>query len=326
MIVPDHWAEARRQHRASGKQLTVRRFGWSVTNAADAQRMAEERAADALRRILAGQRLTRTERKLAYNGADGIPIREEVLARHGQEVITRNAYGARCLNTPRALFADIDGGNWNPDWCHGVLLGVLAIVSIVVAALLDRWKLGIALLIGSFLFSGPLASTGSRLLLAFRGGAEALMRRRLRRFLGTHPEWNVRVYRTPAGFRLMAVHRPFDAREPAVAQFFKAVGVDPLYARMCERQHCFRARLTAKPWRLGIRSHLRPRPGVWPVHAERLPLRQAWVREYESKAVAAASCHFLEGLGSGRTDDSLRAVIELHDRESKALSHQLPIA
>lgn len=87
MIVPDHWAEARCQHRAPGKQITVRRFGWSMTSARDAEQMAAERASDALRRILAGQRLTRTERKQAYNGADGIPIREEVLARHGEDVI-----------------------------------------------------------------------------------------------------------------------------------------------------------------------------------------------------------------------------------------------
>jgi hypothetical protein len=326
MIVPDHWAEARCQHRAPGKQITVRRFGWSVTSAEDAQRMAGERAAEALRRILAGQRLTKTERKLAYNGADGIPIREEVLARHGEEVITRNAYGAHCLNTPRALFADIDGGGWSPTRSHGIVLGVLAVLSILTAAWLDRWKLGIALLAGSFLFSGPLATAGSRILLALMGGSDALMHRRLRRFLAAHPEWNVRVYRTPAGFRILAVHRPFDAREPAVVQFFKAVGVDPVYARMCERQRCFRARLTAKPWRVGIRSHMRPRPGVWPIREESLPLREAWVREYEAKAAGLASCHFVESLGSGRMDNSLLDVIELHDRASKALSPQLPIA
>lgn len=297
-----------------------------MTSARDAEQMAAERASDALRRILAGQRLTRTERKQAYNGADGIPIREEVLARHGEEVITRNAYGAHCLNTPRALFADIDGGGWSPARSHGIVLGLLAVLSIAAAAALDRWKLGIALLAGSFLFSGPLATAGSQALLALMGGSDALVGRRLRRFLAAHPEWQVRVYRTPAGFRLLAVHRPFDAREPAVAQFFKAVGVDPVYARMCERQRCFRARLTAKPWRVGIRSHMRPRPGIWPVRQESLPLREAWVREYEAKAAGSASCHFLESLGSGRTDDSLRAVIELHDHESKALSHELPLA
>ncbi len=108
MIVPDHWAEARRQHREPGRQVTVRRFGWSATSAEAAQAMADQRAEEALRRLLAGEKLARREPKVPYNGAAGVPIREEVLARHGEEVVTRNAYGARCLNSPAALFADVD--------------------------------------------------------------------------------------------------------------------------------------------------------------------------------------------------------------------------
>ena len=108
MIVPDHWAEARRQHRSAAQRFTVRRFGWSTTSPADAERMAEARADEALQGLIAGQALARREPKVAYNGATGTPIREEVLARHGEHVITRNAYGARCLNTAKVLFADIE--------------------------------------------------------------------------------------------------------------------------------------------------------------------------------------------------------------------------
>jgi hypothetical protein len=102
MIVPDHWAEARKQHRASGKQITVRRYGWSATSEADALANAEARVDEALRRIVAGEKLDKREPKVPYNGAAGVPIREEVLARHGEQVITRNAYGAHCLNSPNA--------------------------------------------------------------------------------------------------------------------------------------------------------------------------------------------------------------------------------
>jgi hypothetical protein len=80
MIVPDYWAEGRAEHRARGKQVTVRRFGWSEVSQQDAQTMADARAAEALARILAGQTLPRRDRKIAYNGADGLPIREEVIA------------------------------------------------------------------------------------------------------------------------------------------------------------------------------------------------------------------------------------------------------
>jgi hypothetical protein len=62
--------------------------------------MAEQRADEALASLLAGKPLARRERKAAYNGASGVPIREEVLARVGETVITRNGYGAHCLNPP----------------------------------------------------------------------------------------------------------------------------------------------------------------------------------------------------------------------------------
>ena len=108
MIVPEFWAEGRVQERLQGRQVTMRRFGWSDTSQDEAQRHADERAREALALLAAGQPVVRRELKLAYNGAEGVPIREEILSRHDAAVVTRNLYGARCLNTPDVLFADID--------------------------------------------------------------------------------------------------------------------------------------------------------------------------------------------------------------------------
>jgi hypothetical protein len=318
MIIPDHWAEARKQHRAAGRQITVRRFGWSTLSADDALAMAERRAEEALARLVAGEVLPRREIKIPYNGADGMPIREEVLGRHGDEVITRNAYGARCLNSPSALFADVD---FESSSMLKLILGTLALllsVSVLAGFLQGSWRLGLGLLIASVLMSAPIARALQRLGVAARGGAEALARRRLAGFLATHADWNVRVYRTPGGLRLLATHRPFGPREPEVSEFFRSLAVDPIYARMCLNQKCFRARLTAKPWRIGIASHIKPRPGVWPVAPERLALRTAWISEYERRALQFASCRFLESLGSGLVHYRIQPVIELHDRESRS--------
>jgi hypothetical protein len=41
-----------------------------------------------------------------WNG--GTPIREEVLERRDESVMTRNSYGAHCLNTENVAIADID--------------------------------------------------------------------------------------------------------------------------------------------------------------------------------------------------------------------------
>jgi hypothetical protein len=108
MIVPEYWVRARGQGRSGRRQVTVHRYGWSDTSLVDATKMAETRVDEALQQILAGARLERRESLGVYNGADGVPIREEVVSRSGASVISRNSYGARCLNTPDVLFADID--------------------------------------------------------------------------------------------------------------------------------------------------------------------------------------------------------------------------
>lgn len=326
MIVPDHWAEARRQHKQPGRQVTVRRFGWSDTSREEAQAMAERRAEEALARLLAGEPLPRREPKVPYNGAAGVPIREEVLARRGEEVITRNAYGARCLNSPAALFADVDF-----EQTLGVRKVLAAFALLFVLAISAGWLSGsrgvaIALAVASLFGALPLARLLERTGVAMQGGAEQRARRRLERFVAAHAAWNVRLYRTPAGLRLLATHRPCEATEDEVAAFFEAVGADPMYVRMCRNQRCFRARLTAKPWRIGIAGHLRPRPGVWPVAPVALPRRAAWVADYERRAAGFASCRYLGSVGSGLVHERLQPVVELHDRESRAHAAQVPLA
>jgi hypothetical protein len=319
MIVPDYWAEAVRQQRRNGKQFTVRRYGWSSASQEEAQSMADSRAQEALRRIVSGEVLDRRERKVAYNGAEGIPIREEVLARFGEEVITRNVYGAHCLNSPNVLFADIDftaePGARPPLFAFVTLAAAAAVAGIS----LRSWGLSLGLLFVSLITAAPLASLLARLLVAGRGGAEHIARQRLVGFVANHPTWNLRLYRTPAGFRVLATHQTFEAEAPEVLDFFAAVSADPVYVRMCMNQRCFRARLTAKPWRIGISAHMRPRPGVWPVRPEMLGVRNAWIADYEARSAAFAACCFVESIGSGVVQESLQSVIDLHDRESRAL-------
>jgi hypothetical protein len=151
-----------------------------------------------------------------------------------------------------------------------------------------------------------------------KGGVEGSVRTRIARFIAGHPEWHLRLYRTPAGMRVLAMHRTFDPEEPAVADCFHALGVDPIYARMCHNQHCFRARVSPKPWRIGIPGHMRPRPGVWPVNPERLPERNRWIEAYEHVARNHASCRFIEAVGSDVVAPEAQAVQVLHDELCQA--------
>lgn len=300
MIVPRYWAEARVQRPASkGRkigQLTLRRYGWSNVGQADAQTMADARVADAMAKADTGERPESRDPKVPYNGADGVPIREQIVEEHGETVITRNGYGAMCLNTPDVLFADIDDPpGAGPGWAASAMAMVASIVS------------------------------------AFTGGARrtpthsGLVGNRVEAFVAAHPGWVARLYRTPAGHRLLVTHRTFQTTDPEVAECFTSLMVDPAYARMCRHQQCFRARLTPKPWRMGQAPYKRPRPEIWPVTPERLVERTAWLASYDAQSKAFAACRFLKEYGSGRLSSEAARVRDLHDDRCGALG-LLPLA
>lgn len=325
MIVPQYWAESRLQHRAGKKQITLRRFGWSDASPAEAQENADKRAREALERALAGESLQRKEPKIPYNGAAGVPIREEIVSRHGDTVITRNSYGARCLNTPDVLFADIDFQEASSfRLTLGVFLFLLACAGMA-GWLADSRLTGIVLAVLALPFTGMISRMMHRGIQKGQGGGEKIARNRIDRFLQAHPAWNLRLYRTPAGMRVMATHKTFNPNDPEVAECFAALGADPLYAAMCLNQQCFRARVSAKPWRIGVQGHLKPRPGVWPVAPERMEERTAWVAGYEKAAASFAACTFIDNAGSGAIHFDIKPVQELHDELCSATA-KLPMA
>lgn len=316
MIIPNFWAEARLQHRERKRQITLRRFGWSDRSPEDAQAHADSRVREALDRVLAGEALPRRERRLAYNGAEGVPIREQIVQREGDCVISRNGYGALCLNTPNVLFADIDFDT-SPSMRQLLVVSVL-LCAVACAGFgfgLDMGLFG-ALAAGACValaLGHALSVRLHRAKLALGGGAENIARKRVIAFLAQHPDWRLRVYRTPAGLRLLALHRLFDPREPAVSSAFEALGVDPIYARMCRNQNCFRARVSPKPWRLGLKRLRAPYSAAWrPEHAD-LPARRAWIADYERASAGFAACHYVETLGQGRVDAAAEQVKRLHD-------------
>jgi hypothetical protein len=123
----------------------------------------------------------------------------------------------------------------------------------------------------------------------------------------------------------MVTHRRFAPRDPEVRACFDALGVDPLYARMCFRQDCFRARVSPKPWRMGMPRLHPPYSAVWrPEHAA-LPGRAMWIGQYESESRDYAACRYLETLGNGEEDPAIVPLRVLHDDLCRA-ERELPIA
>jgi len=325
MIVPQFWAEAREQHKQSGKQVTVRRFGWSDISQEEAQTNADQRCHEALKQILSGEKLERSETKAPYNGASGLPIREEIISRHGDTIISRNSYGALCLNTPNVLFVDIDY-KYEPGFKFTFsTFIILELCAFLTGYLNDSKFIGISLAILSLLFCSTISAVLYQSTMKLKGGLEKASLDRIDRFLQRHPDWNLRLYKTPAGMRILVTHRTFDSDESSVQDCFDSLGTDPMYVMMCRNQRCFRARVSPKPWRIGIDQHMRPRPGHWPVAPERLPLRNAWIAKYEEVAVAYASCSFIGSKGNGTIQPEVAKVIDLHDHLCRA-NGNLPIA
>jgi len=325
MLVPEFWAESRARHRTRNRQITVRRFGWSESSQAEARDMADRRVKEALDRLIAGENLPRHEPRVPYGGADGIPIREEAVIRAGPDVVTRNSYGALCLNTPDVMFVDIDFATGPPAKLYltyfAIVPGIPAIVSSVsrpMPALIAASVLGFFL---GFWICGRIHAA----YLSMRGGQKSIARRRIERFLESHPDWHLRLYVTPAGMRLLAMHRTFETDDPDVAACFESLGADWQYARMCRFQRCFRARVSPKPWRIGMTSHIRPSRGRWPVPPEVMPQRQDWIRQHETRAEGFAACRFVEALGSMVTTSRTLTVARLHDEMARALTDR-PIA
>jgi hypothetical protein len=116
----------------------------------------------------------------------------------------------------------------------------------------------------------------------------------------------LRVYRTAAGFRLIVTDREYGALEPVTESIFTALGADPVYVSLCQEQECFRARLTPKPWRVGMETryyHLQPEE------------QDAWRYRYELQAENYGVCEYITSLGNPRIiNDSVNAIIEVHDR------------
>jgi len=131
-----------------------------------------------------------------------------------------------------------------------------------------------------------------------------------------------RVYRTAAGFRLLATDRVFAPASSDAESVMRATGADPAFVQLCRVQESFRARLTPKPWRVGEK----PPPGQFPRDGrDQEAAFNAWLERYERAAASKATCRFVETVGSGWLHPDIAPIVRLHDERTKAESG-LPLA
>ena len=144
---------------------------------------------------------------------------------------------------------------------------------------------------------------------------------KLRDWQRRNPRVALRVYRTPNGFRVLRTDAEVPAESAEAQQLLSELGNDKLYAALCKRQQCFRARLGPKPWR----AQMPTPPGVFPREGEAQSRFEAWLAEYEVASATHAACRFQERLGEDNIAGTLRRLVSVHDEMSGALSER-PLA
>jgi len=268
----------------------LRAWGWSDQDVAEATARAHERLARIKAWLAQGKRTAVSPR---YGYADDRPLREEVVREfHAPEgalraAITRNSYGCLVLNTADLLFVDVDAPE---EKASGWLAGLFG-----------------------FRKADP------------AHGPEAFLttlQTRVRDWVRERPDWGWRVYRTAGGVRLLATHAPFAPDHALCQTAFDALGADPLYRKLCATQKCFRARLTPKPWRCNLEK---PRER-WPwINAQAEAAFRKWEAKYSQAAERHATCKLMGQFGQPEFHPSLRELVALHDRTTRA-GDNLPLA
>ena len=138
----------------------------------------------------------------------------------------------------------------------------------------------------------------------------------LRVVLANERREGFRIYRTAAGYRILATTHEFEPGSEQANRLMNAVGADAAFVDLCRIQNSFRARLTPKPWRCRI---TRP-PNAFPRHSTEESRRfEDWLARYERACRHRATCLYVGHVGPADVHKRIAPIIEFHDRETKAL-------
>ncbi len=284
MKIPRYWAqEISSAQDPTGKWFRLAIWRWSDTSRADAVQSAQARVQELVGRVKAGQRLDQ------YSYGER-PLREEILqavmdgGNKEAGVITRNAYGAAVLNAANAMFVDIDLKEQ----------GALASLS----AQVQRLR------------GAAVPSEEDRAVAA------------VELWTARNPGLGVRIYRTFGGLRCLVTNEIFDPTNEATLAILRELNSDPLYVRLCRDQGCFRARLSAKPWRCGM-----SRPPVrYPWEDAKAETRyREWDSKYRVASARYAVCRLIKQIGNPEVRPDIAPILSIHDQLS-CVGSNLPLA
>lgn len=213
-----------------------------------------------------------------------VDIKEEVIAELNENnIITRNRYGALVLNTTEVMFIDIDEEDFK--FFYGFKFPLLKLYHFFKGYTLEQ-----------------------------KIESHINYKAKLLCFKNVY----FRVYRTPKGYRVAVLGKDIQANSDYAGWVFSQFNSDYLYSELCKKQNCYRARITPKPWRIGVKKL----KIIFPLRSEEEDrVQEEWVSNYRKKSNDYASCKYL--YDKGKPVES--KVIHYHDRFCKAHSN-LPLA
>ena len=253
--------------RSLGRSATATAQGWTADHRApirlvDAARPTRSSTPKPWRRQACTpvhRRKLARQTKQPYNGADGLPIREEIVERHGTAVVTPQQLRRRCLNIAGRCCSRTSTmrrrrlRRRHRCSCSPRSRPRSPVARLVVALRLCGWP------------SRPLTRLRAR---RRPVPAVAVARRAVRntgaaprgRYAHQHPDWGIRVYRRP-GCGCWSRTGPCARVPPGRLPSPQSAPIR--CARMYAATSAASApAISAKPWRIGISAHLKPRPGV----------------------------------------------------------------
>lgn len=345
MELPQHWVKAEEFSPDLGHRGGVLRvWGWSSESEADASLVAQRRLTEALGRVALERGSTD-----ANGYYPRMPLREPVLERVESGsgalmgVVTRNRMGCEVLCTDLLFIADIDDPGLEEESRVG-FDGLRDRSGQVAAAFRSapegQGEGGVGRRIKGFLqrvVTGDPAPTpmtlgdDSRRDAGQRTGeagaapgpsaTELAACEPVWNFAGRHPDLGVRLYRTAAGLRVLLIGAGATPGSDRARQLLTELGSDPLYVELCRTHDSYRARLTPKPYRVGVDA-LTER---WPYGDDRArSIAGDWVVDYDAAASGHAVCRLVSASGPVPGPDEQR-LVDLHDRRCRT-GEDLPLA
>ncbi|MCL4527916.1 MAG: hypothetical protein M1282_00695 [Chloroflexi bacterium] len=128
------------------------------------------------------------------------------------------------------------------------------------------------------------------------------------RKLASSPKYSMfgfRLYETFQGARVIVLGKEFAPHDSATLSMMREFNCDPLYASICRKQNCFRARLTPKPYRMNMKAY----KVQYPRDGEDVEF-QKWLQNYEYQSRNFSTCKFIEHVGASH---AVTEAVRVHD-------------